>query len=118
MLEVSFQSSSVYSDPFLGGTALSLPNTAAIRFIASQHEERDQKLWTLQAARSDCEQVETCPAQALPATDDVTMVLLTSVLCLATELSTLLVPLTAGSIKSLCGSSTSMKKGDLHVIGV
>ena len=54
--------------------------------------------------------------QALPATDDVTIVLLTTVLCFATELSTLFVPLTAGSIKSLCGSSTSIKKGDLHLI--
>ncbi len=54
--------------------------------------------------------------QALPATDDVTIVLLTDILCFATELSTLLVPLTAGSIKSLCGSSTSMTKGDLHSV--
>ena len=57
---------------------------------------------------------QACPMQARPATDDVTIILLTDVLCFATELSTLLVPLTAGSIKSLCGSSTSMRKGDLQ----
>ena len=47
------------------------------------------------------------------ATDEVTIVLLTVALCFETELRTLLVPLTAGSSKSLCGSSTWMKKGDL-----
>lgn len=99
MDDVSFQSSSVYRCPFLGGAAYS-PCTAAGKSSISHF----MKLYG-----SSEKHVPRC----LPATDDVRMTRFSVSFAVAAASRTFRVPFTAGSIRSFWGSLLSIKKGDL-----
>ena len=112
MVEVSFQSSSVYRRPLTGGAAYS-PCTAACTNHADQHAYAGHR------GPSGCHQAgsngyKEC-SRRMPATEEVRMTRLSVAFALAAARSTFCVPFTAGSMRSCCGLLVSMKKGDLHM---
>ncbi len=109
MVDVLFQSSSVYSLPFLGGAA-KLPCTATPKGLSNCLLQQ-----AISLSGSQSENAKSCMAGHLfsPATDDVRITRLTFE-AFETLCNTFRVPLTAGSIRAFWGSSESMKNGDLQ----